>query len=133
MAEIEDSGIPVDDIWEDREKLVQKANLIAGEDLILDQNWDTVNGFESDPHVRAALLQNQPPGGVFLLLPNLENGSALLGIPMSYVSDVASHDIPDVFYQRVRKPVRQLHSCTPPDFGINLDVDGRKGAVPWVN
>lgn len=64
MAEIEDSGITVDDIWEDREKLEQKANLIAGEDLVLDQNWDTVNGFESDPDVRAVLLQNQPPGGV---------------------------------------------------------------------
>lgn len=36
----------------------------TGEDLVLDQNWDTVNGFESNPDVRAVLLQNRPPGGV---------------------------------------------------------------------
>lgn len=36
----------------------------AGEDLDLDRDWDTVNGFESDPDVRAVLLQNRPPGGV---------------------------------------------------------------------
>lgn len=64
VSEVEDPGLPVDDIIDDREKLEQEATTITGEKLVLDQEWETVDGFESHPDVRAVLLQNRAPGGV---------------------------------------------------------------------
>jgi len=64
MDEIEDPGIPVDDIADDQKKLEEKAKLEAGEDLILDPDWTVTRKFESSTTVRAVLLRKHGSNGV---------------------------------------------------------------------
>ncbi|OOO12340.1 hypothetical protein OAory_01000890 [Aspergillus oryzae] len=63
--EVEDPGIPVNDIADNPTKLEEKAKNESGEDVVLDSDWTDVKQFESCQNVRAILLRKQdPPGGV---------------------------------------------------------------------
>ncbi|KAA8652761.1 uncharacterized protein ATNIH1004_001666 [Aspergillus tanneri] len=64
-TEIEEPGIPVDDIASDATKLEEMAKLESKEDVVLDPHWTDVKQLESSPSVRAVLLRKQiSPGGV---------------------------------------------------------------------
>jgi hypothetical protein len=68
MTEIEDFGIPVNDISDDPIKLEAKAKQETGQDVELDSQWTDVDKIQFSENVRAVLLRKQnkqnQPGGV---------------------------------------------------------------------
>ncbi|KAI1905791.1 hypothetical protein LOZ65_006925, partial [Ophidiomyces ophidiicola] len=69
-GEVEDLGISVDDIVDNKQELEETARRLCGEDVILDDDWKDVKQFESLPSVRAVLLRRQEPGGVVRIHSN---------------------------------------------------------------
>ncbi|KAJ5384729.1 hypothetical protein N7517_002640 [Penicillium concentricum] len=70
-TEIEDFGIPVNDIIDDRIKLEAKAKQETGQDVELDSQWTDVEKIQFSENVCAVLLRKQnnqnkqnKPGGV---------------------------------------------------------------------